>query len=285
MNTFQDSVTKLKTLYSFSKRISILGAAKQARVHRTIILEKMLEKILLHDHSILTLLSVISDQIRELDVSLIASAARNIMETTNIYFHISQRKISKDDIEFRAATMMLNAIYNEIEITKKFGFSQNCFHAQINHSYFGEAIEQFQKFPQFLQLSKDEQAQVLSGRKPTFQMKSPCILQKEIESAIYNLLSNSVHGLPIGLGNNSVNHSYYYNNFFHVDHLLFISLQVSRIYTAHVVKDYLNLRKRLYSLLNPEEKKQLKYYMSTTDLDNYIYMLREKYERDFLTFN
>ena len=71
----------------------------------------MLEKILLHDHSILLLLSVVPEQIQELDVSLIASAARNIMETTNIYFHISQRGIDTDSIEFRVDTMVLNEIY------------------------------------------------------------------------------------------------------------------------------------------------------------------------------
>ena len=280
MNIFQDSLLRLQTLYSFSKRISIINSAKRASTQRTILLEKMLEKILLHDHSILLLLSVVPEQIQELDVSLIASAARNIMETTNIYFHISQRGIDTDSIEFRVDTMVLNEIYNEIDITKKLGFSQDCIHAQINHCYYKNTPERFQKFSQFIQLSTHEQAQVLSGRKSTFQMKSPHILQEQMESAIYNLLSNSVHSLPLGLSNNSINRTPFFNNFFHEEQLLAIALQVGYIYTAHVVKDYLNLRKSLYSFLKPEEKKILKSYMSITDLENYIHTLRAEYEKD-----
>lgn len=59
----------------------------------------MVEKMLLHDHSILRLTDVLSEQgAQELDVSLIASAARSIMETANLYFHMAQRKISPRSI-------------------------------------------------------------------------------------------------------------------------------------------------------------------------------------------
>ena len=123
MSILQDSYVKLKNLYSFSRRISLIDSAESARVQRTMLLEKMLEKILLHDHSILLLLSTIPDQTSELDVSMIASAARNIMETTNIYFHISQRGIDTSALKLRVETMVLNEVYNEIETTKKLGFS------------------------------------------------------------------------------------------------------------------------------------------------------------------
>lgn len=281
MSILKDSLTRLETLYSFSKRVSIIDSAKRATTQRTILLEKMLEKILLHDHSILFLLSVIPAQTLELDVSLIASAARNIMETTNVYFHISQRGIDTSSMEFRVETIVLNEIYNEIDITKKFGFSQDCDHAKINDWYYKSASQRFQKFPQFLQLPTNEKAQVLSGRKSTFQMKSPHILQEQMESAIYNLLSKSLHSLPLGLSNNLINRTPFFNNFFQPEQLLVIALQVGYIYTAHVVKDYLNLRKHLYSLLTEEEKRTLKSYMSTTDLMNFIHALSKEYEKDF----
>lgn len=279
MNVFQDSLSRLQTLYSSSKKISIINSVKCASTQRTILLEKILEKILLYDHSILLLLSVVPEQLQELDVSLIASAVRNIMEATNVYFHISQRGLDADNIKFRTDTMVLNEVHNEMYITQKLGFSQDCVHAQINHWYFKEAKKRFQKFPQFIQLSSNEQDQVLSARKSTFQMKSPHILQEQMESAIYNLFSNSVHSLPLGLSSNSVNRTPAFHNFFHTEHLLVIALQVSYIYTAHVVKDYLNLRKHLYSLLSPEEKKLLKSYMSIADLENYIHTLRAEYEK------
>lgn len=280
MEYLQDGLAKLQSLYSFCKKISIIGSAKFAGSHRTLMLEKMVEKILLHDNSILLLTSVAQKQIQELDISLIASATRNIMDSTNIYFHIAQRGLSKNDVEFRSFTMSLNATYNENNITEKFGFSQDCYHAQIDRFFYKQSNVIFQRFTQFNELPKDEQKKVLSGHKPTYNMKSPNILEKQTESAIYNLLSNSVHGLYLGLSNNSINRSYPFNSFFNATRLLTISLQVSRIYTAHVVKDYLNLRKRLYSLLTAEEKTQLKLYMCSTDLKNYIEMLRVEYEKD-----
>ena len=279
MNILQDSLTNLETLYSFSKKISIINSVKSATTQRTMILEKLLEKILLHDNSILLLLRVIPERTPELDVSLIASAARNIMETTNFYFHLSQRGLDASNIEFRVETMVLNELYNEIDITKKFGFSQDCEHAQINNWYTKGALQRFQNFPQFLQLSENEKVQVLSGRKSTFQRKPPNILQEQMESAIYNLLSNSLHSLPLCLSNNSINRRPFFNNFFRAEQLLVISLQVSYIYTAHVVKDYLNLRKHLYSSLTQEERTRLKAYMSTTDLLNYIHTLSMEYEK------
>ena len=280
MSILQDSVTKLKALYSFGKRISIIDSAKHAGTQRTILLEKIFEKILLHDHSILVLLGVIPDQTRELDVSLIASAARNIMETANLYFHISQRGIDGDDLEFRVETMALNELYNEIDITEKLGFSRDCDHARLNKWFYQSASQRFEKFPQFVRLSQSEKNQVLSGRKPAFRMKSPRILEVQMESAVYNLLSNSLHSLPLGLSSNSINRTPFFNNFFGAERLLTVALQVSDIYTAHVIKDYLDLRKRFYALFTPEERETLKSCMSANDLAAFIRTLRAEYERD-----
>lgn len=94
-------------------------------------------------------------------------------------------------------------------------------------------------------------------------------------------MSNSVHGLHMGLSSNSVNNAPGFRNFFSAEKVVLISLQVSRIYTAHVVKDYLNLRKQLNSLLDPEEKAMIKACMSAEDLDEYIDWLRSEYEKPF----
>lgn len=280
MDILSDSYSKLQTLYSIGKKVSIIGDAKRAGSERTVLLEKMVEKILLHNHSILLLFSLLPEQMKELDISLIASAARNIMETTNIYFHIAQRKISAEEVAFRSETLLLNLIYNEIDITQKLGFAQDCFHGRLNHLFLENTAERFQQFPQYIQLSEQEKNQILSGRKPAFQMKSPHILPAQSESAIYNLLSNSIHSLPLGLGSNSVNGFSPFQNFFDAERLSVIALQVSILYTAHVIKDYLDLRKHLYTLLTQDEKKQLKLYMSAADLEDYIRTLCTAYEKD-----
>lgn len=278
MKELQDGLTKLQTLYSFSKKISMINSAKRATTERTILLEKLLEKILLHDHSILLLLGVIPEHIQELDVSLIASAARNIMETANLYFHLSQKGLDREDLDLRVDTMVLNEIYNEIDITGKFGFSPDSFHAQIKRWFYKSAAERFQKYPHFTQLPPNEQAQIVSGWKPAFKMESPHILQERMESAVYNLLSNSVHSLPLGLSSNSVNRFPLFQNFFRAEELLVIAIHVSCLYTAHVVKNYLNLRKHLSALLSLEEKKILISDLSAADLETYIHALGEAYE-------
>ena len=279
MDLFETSGSRLRSLYEACKKVSIIDGATPAQVHRTMILEKILEKILLHDHSILLLLGPIPKQMQELDVSMIASAARNIMEAANLYFHLSQRGLSAEQVEARICVMVRNELVNEIDITEKLGVSRECFHSQVNHLYLDVSAKDFLKDPQFAQLPANAQAQVLSGRKPAFQMTSPGILKPDMESAVYNLFSNSLHGLHLGLSSNSVNKAPVFRNFFGADKLILISLLVSRIYTAHVVKDYLNLRKPLNSLLSPEEKALIKACMSTAELDEYLDQLRAEYER------
>ena len=45
MNFVQESLAQLQALYSLGKKISIIGPAKRASVVRTMLLEKMVEKI------------------------------------------------------------------------------------------------------------------------------------------------------------------------------------------------------------------------------------------------
>ena len=54
----------------------------------------MVEKVLLHCGSIVKLLSIDKEDYAELDIALVASAARNIIDSANIYFYVSERGIS-----------------------------------------------------------------------------------------------------------------------------------------------------------------------------------------------
>ena len=281
LDFYPDSLNKLNILYSFSKKISIIDGAKPATNRRTEILEKTVEKILLHDKSILTLLfSLASNSINEIDVSLIASATRNIMESANQFFYVSERGLSTEELNFRMDIMHRNEVVNIIDIANKLGFSQNCFRAGLDKGYLDHLNNEFKESAKYLELKNHEITHILSGRKPTFQAKPIRILENEIESAVFNLLSNSVHGFRLGLVSNSFNKTSAFHNFFNTEQLLVLSLIVSRIYTAHVVKDYLDLRKRLYSLLEPNEKSLLKSYMSCDDLSSYIQVIRSQYEKD-----
>lgn len=119
---------------------------------------------------------------------------------------------------------------------------------------------------------------MLSGHKAAFRLQSPGILNTNTESAVFNLLLNSTHSLCVGLGNNSINANCLFVVFFDVIRLITISLLVARLYTAHMVKDCLDLCKKLYRLLNLEEKQLLKKFCSPNDLDAYLQQMRIEYE-------
>jgi len=269
LNDLRENRQKLNILYDIGKKISPLEISSSYSSLRTSQLEKIVEKVLLHDKSILRTIDHIQIDSSEFDVSIIASAARNIMECTNLYFHISERKITPDEIELRFQTMYLNALINLTDIYQKLSFSLNGFRARLEMDSLHRTRDKIKSLSSFLVKTENEKAQILSGRKAAVNVKSPSILNKQLESAIYNVLSNSVHSLFIGLGNNSINYNGFYRTFFDVIKLLNISLAVSTIYTAHVLKDYLDLRKRFYRLINEKEKNQIKEFKSTEALTIY----------------
>ncbi|MCI8349439.1 MAG: hypothetical protein HFE74_08425 [Firmicutes bacterium] len=273
----------LNTIYEIGKKITPISQpyTKKAGALRTLQLENMVEKVLLHDKSMIHCFQIVNENLNELDTSIIASAARNIMEISNIYFHISERKIGEDEIQLRYDTMYLNAMINLQDIYKKLDFSSECFHARIEKDSLISTREEVKHNHAFQQKEKIVQDQILSGRKIIVKANPHNILEKSMESAIYNLLSNSVHSLFIGLGSNSLNNNFFYSNFFTATRLLTISLQVAVIYTAYIIKDYLELRKQLYKELNDEEKSIIKNLKSDVDLKLFLNDLKKEFENSF----
>lgn len=222
---------------------------------RTFQLEKIVEKILLHNNSVICLIKNSStNKYSELDISMIASAARNIMECTNYYFYVAERNISKDEMEFRYSLSNLNYYYNMIDIMKKLDFPTSCFRARMLEHGKNMEIGGIKNSKTFQSTDKNTQNYLLSGRKQTFNMRERNILSKNKESAIYNILSNNIHSLYIGLGSNSIRGSAPYNSYIGALTMLMIASEICIIYTAHVLKDYLLLRKRLNNRLLKEEK-------------------------------
>lgn len=278
-------ISCLSQLYSIGKKISIIELDTTASVIRTYQLEKIVEKILLHVNSILVLVKYAAEnEHKELDFSVIASATRNIMESTNYYFYIAERKISNDEISFRYSLSNLNYFTNISDIIKKLEYPQHSFKARMIE--IGTKLERrnIRKHIAFQQADPSTKAHLLSGRKQGFRMRRTGILEKNKESAIYNILSNSVHGLHIGLGNNSLNYSIIYNNHIDCIMLLMLAFEISIIYTANVLKDYLDLRKKLYRYLNKEEKKFINEMKSLDMLNEYLEYEKVEFGRPLFDF-
>ncbi len=282
-NYLLDAFKNLERVCSIGEKITPINShyVKRAGALRTLQLENIVEKMVLHGKSIVYCFLKGKENINELDISLIASATRNIMDITNLYIHISERKIGHDEIELRFNTMFLNGLINLQDIYDKLNFSKTCFHARLESGTILHTRETIKNSSSFKSKEKPVQDQILSGRKAAVKVTPHRILNKNIESAIYNVLSNSVHGLFIGLGSNSVNNNVFYNNFFTAIRLLTLSLQTAVLYISFVVKDYLDLRKRLYSELSPEEKSLITELKSDSAVLSYIDELRSEFENSF----
>ena len=139
-------------------------------------------------------------------------------------------------------------------------------------------INEIKETDYFKKLSKNEQEQILSGREATFKMQHISFLDYDIESAVYNLLSNSVHSLPMGLGSYSPISNVSFSSFFDWFSMLVISLKVCIIYSSNVILDYLKLRKKLYVLLTQEDKAFVKQNKNADSLLEFIDIMKSDYK-------
>ncbi len=271
---------RLNKVYSIGRKISIIENGLTVSSLRVMIVDKIIEKLLLHDKSIISLFEIEKEnEFAELDLAAIGSLARNIMETANLYFHFAERKISTDEIEFRYDLLSLNYQVNLINIFEKLSFptKEGFLSEEIVRNII---VDMIQKNESFRKLDKQVQNHILAGRKPTYKRKDIGILEKNIESALYNIFSSSVHSLYMGLGANSIRRSPVYNGKITGVMILELSIEIATIYTAYVLKDYLNLRKKLYNYLSDDEKADLKELMDCDNLHMLLREYKEKFSRE-----
>jgi len=260
----------LKQLYQIGRKVSIYNLENNNSTIRILQLQKMLEKILLHNCSIIHLInSCSSDSYKELDVSGIASIARNVMESTNLYFYTAARNIKNSEIKLRYIFSTLNYYQNITNILTKLDFSRNCFRMRMIETGKKNAIREIKDSKLYKESDKNVRNRLISGSKQVYGMFSPKILEQRKESAIYNLLSNSAHSLFIGLGSNSFNYNPIYHNHVSPLMMLSISIEICIIYTSCVLQDYFSLRKKTNSNLTNEEKVFIRQLTSVNYL-NYI---------------
>lgn len=94
--------------------------------------------------------------------------------------------------------------------------------------------------------------------KQFYNRKRVGIFSQDIESAIFNILSNSTHSFYIGLSNNSVKKSIVFSSYINSLMLSIISVETAIIYAANIINDYLLLRRQLSNIITQPEKKAYK---------------------------
>lgn len=273
----------LNELYDICRVIIPAELTELSASNRVVLSTQILQKVLLHIHSINTLLSIGNRNVYEVDIALIVSAARNVMECGNLYFHITKRKLSPDQFQLRENILDLHYLKNEADIRQKFRFNDDCIRSRVHQFSIVEIQELICSSTEFQALGKNDREYILSGKKPTYKMISPGILSRDVESAIYNLFSNSIHGYPLGLGSSSVNHSLQFPSFFDWSVSACLAMIISRIYLANMIFDYLKLRRTKYKLITTMQLSTIKQSKEQADLSGLIERLRDLYEQDIFS--
>lgn len=268
---------ELKDLYEIGKKVSLITENKKATTLRSAEAEKIVEKVLLHCNSIIQLFCIGLKDYTELDFALIASAARNIMDCGNVYFYIAERGISEEEVNFRYNLQILNYDKNLKDIFRKFDFPMNSFKMRLND--FSFIREEIKNSSIYLNASNNEKSMILSG-KQFFKRKRVGIFSQDLESTIFNMLSNSVHSFYIGLSNNSIKAPGVFASYIDSLMLCIVSIETTLIYTANILNDYLLLRKQLNKKLTKEERDKIKKLMSTEYLINYLNIQKNKFDKE-----
>lgn len=273
---------KLEDLYNIGKKVSLILSGIHPTTLRAAQAEKISEKVLLHCNSIIKLFDMAQEDYSELDIALIASAARNIMDSGNVYFYVTERGISEEEVQFRYNLQIMNYEKNVKDIFRKLKFPMDSYKMRLlDHDF---VIKEIKETSIYSEADENEKKRILSG-KPFFRRKSTGIFSLETESAIFNILSNSIHSFYIGLSNNSINRSLVFNSYIDPVMLCIISVETAMIYTANILYDYLQLRKQLGRTLAREEREQIKALRSTEFLEAYLKEQRDRFGRGFLQVN
>lgn len=279
MNTNNSRIRleELKELYDIGKKVSLITENKRATTLRAAEAEKIVEKVLLHCNSIIKLFCIGLNDYTELDFALIASAARNIMDCGNVYFYISERGISEEEVNFRYNLQLLNYDKNIKDIFQKFGFRLDSFKMRLID--FGFVKEEIKNSSIYLKASNNEKSMILSG-KHFFKRKRIGIFSQDLESAIFNMLSNSVHSFYIGLSNNSIKTPGVFASYIDSLMLCIVSIETALIYTANILNDYLLLRRQLSRKVTKEERDKIKRLMSTEYLNDYLDNQKSEFDKE-----
>lgn len=273
---------ELKKIFEIGKKISKINLGFSGSKMRIYILEDIIEKIILHLGSYLKI-TKISD-ITELDISILATIARNIMECGNTYYYYAERKITDEEVDLRYHIANLHYENSMIDIVKKLGYPQDNFRTQT--LYMGKDISKrlIQRSQIYQELSNEEKSQVLNGNQAYIKKRQKeihSILDKDIESAVYNIFSNSAHAYYIGLGNNSMNGSVAHTSYITPEMLLSLATEISILYAANILEDYLQLRKKLNHYITQQEKDFIKNMTSTDKLLRWLEVQKEEYADTF----
>ena len=201
-----------------------------------------------------------------INVSGIASLTRDVMDCVNTFYYFAERGISKEEVDLRFDIAALHSKKKSCDMYDKLGFKEKGFRWIVD----SEANVRFrvEDSDWYKNLSNEDNKKLSKGKMPKKEFITKKILDAKIESAFFNLLSQSVHSYNSGLGNSSPStHLVMFGNYFDASKLWFVSYEISIIYVANAITDYIALIKRLSRYLTREEKNRVRELRSAKHLE------------------
>ncbi len=246
-------LSELRRLCKIARKLSTLEVPSNPWTSRTIYAEQLFEKIVLISHSFLKLLPESNNQNTDAyDISSFASLARNVIECHNVFHYLCIDYISKQEFEFRLWLMGLHKSVGSERILKALQLTQR---KKSNSQDLMDLMPEFvlKRNAFFNSLDERVRNQLLKGKKPYYwrvRRSSNVPIPKDLESALYNFFSNSVHSFPLG-----IHYSSHYRKGHHLNlySLYFLSIEAMIIYLASTVKSYIKLRRKYTIYITRDE--------------------------------
>ncbi|WP_243374389.1 hypothetical protein [Geotalea sp. SG265] len=249
-------ISEIPKLVKLADSLSTIHEYPTGSTSRALQAEEIFNKFVLHLTSFKRNLPKVNEP--AIDISVLASIARMIIEAHNILCYFCETSASKDEMDFKIWLYILHYSHDVLAILKKLEFTDaDSIVSRFNMS--GRmSISCLESNGYFKGLSEKEQKQLMLGHKAVYwrgQRPKRSPFPKETEEGIYKLLSNYVHSFPLGntmyKGAAPLNHLNFENS-------AFVIVEVVVSYSASAILSYCSLRRKLGSRIPAREKAYLK---------------------------
>lgn len=259
-------LTDLRKLVELNNLVA--KKVQDSNVHSSRVLNSLflLEKSRKHIESLLILIESKKDKLHEIDLSALCVLSRVIIETHNVSSYLCKQKLSSGEHEFRYLLYLLSAEMDDMKIYKELGFTNRELGMNLDEYYRNE----LNKNKYFQQLPEKQKIHFLEGRSPYNSLKDKVDrpIAPNIESAIYNLFSHSIHSFQLSIG---------VNKFMLADsvlcsakNLIFLSIEISLIYGGTTLLKYTKMRHNALKTLTQKNKLDIESIIDTTNLNAWL---------------